>query len=55
MFTKVSTFSPVQILDGAKNVLNFHAALCNREIKMNDVDSTHSVSKHLGISLEIFA
>ena len=37
-----------------KNVSNFRIALCSRVIKINEVKSTYSVSKHLRISLNFF-
>ena len=38
-----------------KNVANFRMALCDTVIKMNEVKSTCSVSKHFRISLKILA
>ena len=38
-----------------KNVPNFRMALCNREIKMNQLSSEYLMSKHMRISLDIFA
>ena len=38
-----------------KNVPNFRMALCNREIKMNQLNSEYLMSKHMRISLDIFA
>ena len=38
-----------------KNVPNFRTALCNREIKMNQLSSEYLTSKHMRISLDIFA
>ena len=37
-----------------ENAPNFRTALCNRVIKINEVKSTYSVSKHLLISPKFF-
>ena len=37
------------------NVPNFRMALCSREIKMNQLTSKYLMSKHMRISLDIFA
>jgi len=37
-----------------KNVPNFRTTLCNRVVKINEVKSTYSVSKHLRIIAKIF-
>jgi len=38
-----------------KNVPNFRMALCNREIKINQLSNKYLMSKHMQISLDIFA